>query len=122
MIPGVPSLAYANAASDEFVLDALLPGRAGGAWPANVRRLRFLATAAVRVTRGAARALARERSWLVVADRALGARINRALVYVPATALHPRLPRVTTAAEASGHVVGQHAVGVRPAGQILARV
>lgn len=122
MIPGVPSLAYANAASNEFVLDALLPGRAGGARPANVGRLRFLATAAVRITRRTAGALARERSWLVVADRALGARINRALVYVPAAALHPRLPRVTTSAEARGHVVGQHAMRIRPAGQIFARI
>lgn len=122
VIPGVPPLTNANAASNELVLDALLPGRTGGARPANVGRLRLLATTAVRIARGTARALAGERSRLVVADRPLGARIDRALVYVPATALHPRLPRVTAPAEARGHVVGQHAVGIRPARQILARI
>lgn len=122
MIPGVSSLTDANAASNEFILDALFPGRARCARSANVRGLRFLTTTAVRITRGTARTLARERSWLVVADGALWAWIDGALVDIPATALHPRLARVTTAAETCGHVVGQHAMGIRPAGQILARI
>lgn len=115
MIAGVSSLADAHAAANELVLDALFPRRAGGARPTDVRSLRLLAAAAVRISSGAAGTLAGKGAGLVVADRALGAGVDRALVDVPAATLHSWLPCVTTSTEAGCDVVRQHAVGVWPA-------
>lgn len=122
MVAGVAALANAHAAADELVLDALLAGGARRAGTAHVGRLGLLATAAVRVARHAARALAREGARLVVADRARRARIDRAFVDVATAVLQPGLTGVTVAAEARRYIVQQHAVRVRAAGQVLARV
>lgn len=122
VVARVTALADAHAVAREFILDALLSGGAGRTRAAHVGCLGYLAAAAVGIALHAARALAREGAGLVVADRARRTRIYRALVDVPAAVLHAGLAGVTVAAEAGRHVVQQHAVRVRPAGQVLAWV
>lgn len=117
-VPRVTALTDADAAADELVFDALFASGARCAGSADVGQLGLAATAVVRVARHSAWAETFVVAGQVPANRALWAGLHRALVDVLTTVLG--FAGVATVAQARGHVVEQHAVGVGTAGQVLA--
>jgi len=120
MVARVTALTNAHAAAHEFVFNALLSSRAGCIGTTHVRCFRFLTTAAIRIARHATRTLTRERTGLIVTDRARRTRVYRAFIDVSTTTLYSGLSGVTVATEACRYVVQEHAMRIGSTRQVFA--